>query len=74
MSTAAVVETVEERPSQSTLVVAAPKAPKTSDGFFDQHHLVPVFIAGFLALALSGAFVGSILFWLALRHSGVMAP
>jgi len=74
VSTAAVVETVEERPSPSSLEVVGPKAPKTSDGFFDQHHLVPVFIAGFLALVLSGAMVGTIVLWLALRHSGVMAP
>ena len=74
MSTSAVVETVEECPSPSSLKVVAPKAPKTSERFFDQHHLVPVFIAGFLALVLSGAMVGTIVLWLALRHSGVMAP
>jgi hypothetical protein len=74
VSTAAVVETVVERPSSSTLVVVTPKAPRTSERFFDQHPLVPVFVAGFFALALSGAMVASTLLWLALRHSGVMAP
>lgn len=74
MSTAAVVETVEERPSSSTLAVVTPKAPEKSGRFFDQHPLVPVFIAGFFALALSGAMVGTIVLWLALRQSGVMAP
>ena len=74
MSTAAVVETIDERPSPSTLVVATPEAAKTDEGFLDQHPLVPVFIAGFFALALSSAMVGSIVLWLALRHSGVMAP
>jgi hypothetical protein len=70
----AVVETVQKCPSPSSLKVVAPNAPKTSGRFFDQHHLVPVFIAGFLAFALSGAMVGTIVLWLALRHSGVMAP
>jgi len=74
VNTAAVVEKVEEPPSPSTLVAVTPKVSKANEGFFDQHHLVPVFIAGFFALALSGAFVGSIVLWLALRHSGVMAP
>lgn len=74
MSTMAVVERVEQRPSPSTPVLVTPKTPKTSDGFFDQHHLVPVFIAGIISLALTGAIVGSIVLWLSLRHSGVMAP
>jgi hypothetical protein len=40
----------------------------------DPHPLVPVFIAGAISLVLSVTFIGSILAWLALRHSGVMAP
>jgi hypothetical protein len=40
----------------------------------DPHPLVPVFIAGILAATLATMFVGFILAWLALQHSGVMAP
>jgi hypothetical protein len=74
VSTAAVVETAEGRPSPPSLVVVTPKTRKSNDGFLDQHPLMPVFIAGFFALTLSGAMVGTIVLWLALRHSGVMAP
>jgi hypothetical protein len=40
----------------------------------DLHPLVPVFIIGGLAAMGSLFFMGTILMWLALRHSGVMAP
>jgi hypothetical protein len=40
----------------------------------DRHPLLPVFVAG--AIAMTGALllVGSILMWLALRHTGINAP
>lgn len=40
----------------------------------DRHPLVPIFIAGAIALIVATTMIGSILAWLALRHSGVMAP
>ena len=40
----------------------------------DRHPLLPVFIAGAIALMVATTMVGSILAWLALRHSGIMAP
>jgi hypothetical protein len=75
MSTA-VLERIAEQPitQKQDLVLISPAlkiAEKTLD---DPHPLVPVFIAGAMSLALSVLFVGSILAWLALRHSGVMAP
>ena len=39
----------------------------------DPHPLVPVFVIGGIALLCAVAFVGSILVWLMLGHSGVMA-
>jgi hypothetical protein len=39
----------------------------------DPHPLVPVFVIGGIALICSVAFVGSIVVWLVLGHSGVMA-
>jgi hypothetical protein len=74
MSTLAVAKEVEEHPSAPSLIVASPKPAEKDQGIFDQHPLVPVFIAGVIALALSSAMIGSIWIWLSLRHSGVMAP
>jgi hypothetical protein len=41
---------------------------------WDPHPLLPVFVALAISLLCAGTFVGSILVWLALRHSGVMVP
>jgi hypothetical protein len=41
---------------------------------WDPHPLIPVFLAMAISLLLSVTFIGSIVAWLALRHSGVMAP
>lgn len=73
MSTA-VVERIAERPKLD--LVPAPPKPQVYDETeqWDPHPLIPVFVAGAVSLVLSLAFIGSILAWLALRHSGVMAP
>lgn len=73
MSTLAVAKEVKECPCAPS-VVAPPKTAETDEGIFDQHPLVPVFIAGITALALCSAMIQSILLWLSLLHSGVMAP
>jgi hypothetical protein len=77
MSTA-VLEPIVERstvaqPARVEVAVAAPGAP-AAEKWSDPRPLVPVFVAGAISLALSGIFIGSVLIWLALRHSGVMAP
>ena len=73
MSTA-VVERIAER-SKLDLVPAPPK-PQVFDETeqWDPHPLIPVFVAGAVSLVLSLAFIGSIVAWLTLRNSGVMAP
>jgi hypothetical protein len=74
MSSAVLEKIAEERPK---LAVIAPKlAPQVQDGTeqWDPYPLIPVFVAGAVSLILSVTFIGSILAWLALRHSGVMAP
>lgn len=73
MSTLAVAE-VEKHPSAAALVVVQAKPAENQQGFLDQHPLVPVFIAGIIALAVGSAMIGSIVLWLVLRHSGAMAP
>ena len=73
MSTA-VVERIAERPKLD-LVPAPPKLQVYDETEqWDPHPLIPVFVAGAVSLVLSLAFIGSIVAWLALRHSGVMAP
>lgn len=68
--------TVEsQKPVSPVLVVPAPVSPEAAEKpFIDAHPLVPVFVMGGIALIGALAFVGSILMWLALRPSGVMAP
>jgi hypothetical protein len=72
MSTAVVERIAEERPKLDLV----PPSPKTYEPIeqWDPHPLIPVFVAGAISLILSLTFIGSILAWLALRHSGVMAP
>ena len=71
MSTA-VVERIAEQPKKADLVLVSP--PSIPEESWDPHPLVPVFVAGAVSLILAISFIGSILAWLALRHSGVMAP
>lgn len=42
--------------------------------FFDDHPLAPVFVIGAISIVVSLIAVGSIVFWLAIRYSGVLAP
>ena len=75
MSTAVLEPVVEQsiaaQPAQPPASAAAPAAePQWSD----PHPLLPVFIAGAISLVLSVGSMGAFLIWLAVRHSGVMAP
>jgi hypothetical protein len=74
MSSVAVERITEERPKLD--LVPAKPAPQVYEEteVWDPHPLIPVFVAGAVSLILSLTFIGSILAWLALRHSGVMAP
>jgi len=48
--------------------------PKGAAMEFDPHPLLTVLVAMGIAFVGAAAFVGSIILWLSLRHSGVMAP
>jgi hypothetical protein len=74
MSTAALSEAVDERLTPPSLSVVPQKPAASDQGTIDPHPLLPVFIAGFIALAISSVMIGSILLWLAFRDSGVLAP
>jgi hypothetical protein len=73
MSTA-VVERIAEQPKNADLVLVSQPPEAVTAEEWDPHPLVPVFVAGVISLVLAVTFVGSILAWLALRHTGVMAP
>jgi len=75
MSTA-VLEPIVEQPvaAKPATVTAIPAAPAEKENWSDPYPLLPVFIAGAISAVLSGAFIGAILIWLAVRHTGVTAP
>lgn len=58
------------QPVKEALVAPAPEEAT----FLDDHPLVPVFVIGAISLVLSVATVASIVFWLTIRYSGVLAP
>ena len=78
MGSAVMERTIEQTEIHGLNAVrSAPDEPEsvgTQKELADPHPLVPVFIAGVLSLAAAVMFVGSILAWIALHHSGVMAP
>jgi hypothetical protein len=69
-----VKETIVAKPAKAEFTAAIANEPFAEEKWSDPHPLLPVFIAGAIALVISGGFIGSVLIWLALRHSGVMAP
>jgi hypothetical protein len=70
----AVMERIAEQPKEADLVLVSPSPKAVTEEEWDPHPLVPVFVAMAISLVLSVTFIGSVLAWLALRHSGVMAP
>ena len=70
--TAALAQPIVREPKPLTLVpTPAESAPKPAPA--DRNPLLPVFIAGGIAMAGALMFVGTILMWLALRHTGINA-
>jgi hypothetical protein len=77
MSTAVVERVIAqpdfEQPAVPDRSFAGPAAAAPKKEIDDPHPLLPVFVAGAIALALSVGFVGSIVAGLLLRNSGIMA-
>jgi len=73
MSTA-VLEPIVEQPVAAQPIAAVPAAEAAEPQWSDPHPLLPVFIAGAISMMLSVGSIGAFLVWLAVRHSGVMAP
>lgn len=66
---------VAGEPAGLKLVPATSIAPEPAEvTFSDDHPLLPVFVIGAIAMMLSLMAVGSIVFWFAIRYSGVLAP
>ena len=70
----AVLERIVEQPRKMDLAAVTPEPRAQEEELADPYPLLPVVIAGAISLTLAVMFVGSILAWLALRHTGVMAP
>ena len=73
MSTA-VMEKIIERPEKLELAAIGSDPGTKEEAFSDPYPLLPVLIAIGISLAASCIFIGSIIVWIGLRHSGVMAP
>jgi hypothetical protein len=76
MSTA-VLEPIVEKTVVAEPAKAAATAPVPAEEekkWSDPHPFLPIFIAGAIAAVIAGGFIGTILIWLAVRHSGVVAP
>ena len=72
MSTAVLEPVVEKTVVAEPAKAAAPVAAQEENKWSDPHPLLPVFIAGAIAAVISGVFIGTILIWLAVRHTGVV--
>ena len=69
------VPVVGEPASASPMIKVVPVAAELEEiTFFDDHPLAPVFVIGAISVAVSLVTVGAIVFWLAIRYSGVLAP
>jgi hypothetical protein len=76
MSTAVLEPVVEQKiVSRPGVTDSAPVAPESEEKkFSDPRPLLPVIVAGIISLHLAVGFVGAIVVWLLVRHSGIMAP
>jgi hypothetical protein len=77
VSTAATVEIIEQQKKATPTLVptkAQPAGEPVSLSLVDRHPMIVVGIAAFIALSAAVGMIGSIVLWLSLRHSGVMAP
>jgi hypothetical protein len=66
---------VAEPASASSMIKVIPVAAELEEvTFFDNHPLAPVSVIGAISTAMALIAVGCIVFWLAIRYSGVLAP
>jgi hypothetical protein len=69
------VPVVAEPASASLMIEVVPVTAELEEvTLFDDHPLAPVFVIGAISALMTLIAVGSIIFWLAIRYSGVLAP
>jgi hypothetical protein len=76
VSTAATIEISEQPKKEAPTLVPAKTEPAmepASLNLVDRHPMLVVGVAAFVALFAALGMIGSIVLWLSLRHSGVMA-
>jgi hypothetical protein len=77
VSTAATIEVIEQPKKADLSLVPAKPQPQPEPAFLslvDRSPMLVVGVAAFIALSAAVGMIGSIMVWLSLRHSGVMAP
>jgi hypothetical protein len=74
MSTMTVTEAIAKKPRMISLTATKPIPQSTKTPPSDGHPLLVVLLAVLVSLGLSITMIGSILIWLSIRHSGVLAP
>jgi hypothetical protein len=78
MSTAVLERVVEKpavlEPAKLDFPAPVPVQRVAEKTWSDPNPLLPVLIAVAISAVVAGAFIGSVLIWIALRHTGIMAP
>jgi hypothetical protein len=77
VSTAATIEIIEQPKKEKPTLVPAKTQPAPEPAsltLVDRHPMLVIGVAAFVALSAALSMIGSIVLWLSLRHSGVMAP
>lgn len=68
MSTATVAREVVPKPQKFEVITTVPEESQS----IQQNALLPVFIAALISFFLSTVAIGSIVFWIFMRHSGML--
>ena len=68
MSTATVAKVVVPKPPKFEVITTVPEERQP----IQQNPLLPVFIAVLISFFISTAAIGSVVFWICLRHSGML--
>ena len=68
MSTATVAKVVVPKPQKFEVITTVPEERQP----IQQNALLPVFVAALISFFISTAAIGSVVFWVFLRHSGML--
>ena len=68
MSTATVAKVVVPKPQQFEVITTVPEESQPDQ----QNALLPVLVAALISFFISTAAIGSVVFWIFMRHSGML--